>query len=589
MKDCVWWAIFLMLVSAAAAQTPAAGKANPKPRRSARQAAPAVTAEDFQALRQALADQQRQIEQLREQLQRRDTALEQMQRQSASARSAAASAQQAEQKASEAQAAANALKADVNDLKLNATNAAVSLQEEQKRVSEMVESPLAIHYKGVTITPGGFLSAETVWRQHGLGADVNTPFNAIPFEGSGQQHLSEFFGSGRQSRIALLVEGKLSQAKLTGYYEMDWLSAGVTSNNNQSNSYTNRQRQLWGQAALENGWSFTGGQMWSLVAETRNGLDNRSEALPSTVDAQYQVGFSWARQYGFRVVKNFNNRVWLGFSIENAQTLMTAHGNQNNFFFGTPGAGGGLYNPTANYSLNVSPDYIVKAAFQPKYGHYELFGILRPMRDRVYPNATATPPSAAGAFSDTRVGGGIGANARWLVYNKHVEFGVHFLGGDGVGRYGTSTLPDATVRPDGTLALLHSYQGLGTLEFHHPKFDVYFNGGSEYVSRYQQLRGAGIPVGYGGPLFNNSGCLTETVPTGGNGFSPGSPGACIADTRVLIEGTVGFYIKFYNGSKGRLQWGPQYSHIVRNTWAGVGGGPSAAEDMLLTGFRYYLP
>src|SRR5205823_4301679 len=163
---------------------------------------------------------------------------------------------------------------------------------------------------------GGFFAAETVWRQKGMTSDVNTPFNAIPFDGAGNAHTSEFFGSGRPTRITMLMEGKLARAKFTGYYEMDFLSAGVTSNNNQSNSYTQRQRQVWGQVALPDGWSFTGGQMWSLVTETKNGLDNRTEATPSVIDHAYHVGFSWARQYGFRVVKHFQNKLWLGFSLE---------------------------------------------------------------------------------------------------------------------------------------------------------------------------------------------------------------------------------------------------------------------------------
>ncbi len=76
---------------------------------------------------------------------------------------------------------------------------------------------------------------------------------------------------------------------------MDFLSAGVTSNNNQSNSYTMRQRQAYAQAALNNGWTFTAGQMWSLVTETRKGLENRTEATPLQIDAQYVAGMSWDR------------------------------------------------------------------------------------------------------------------------------------------------------------------------------------------------------------------------------------------------------------------------------------------------------
>ena len=118
--------------------------------------------------------------------------------------------------------------------------------------------------------------------------------------GASQNTMSEFFGSGRRSRISLLAEGRLKIAKLSGYIESDFLSAATTSNSNQSNSYFLRQRQAWGQAAFDNGWSFTGGQMWSLVTETKHGADNRTEALPMTIDAQYTVGFSWAGQYGLR-------------------------------------------------------------------------------------------------------------------------------------------------------------------------------------------------------------------------------------------------------------------------------------------------
>ena len=48
------------------------------------------------------------------------------------------------------------LKSDVTDLKTNVNNTALSLQETQKNVNAAIESPMALHYKGITITPGGF-------------------------------------------------------------------------------------------------------------------------------------------------------------------------------------------------------------------------------------------------------------------------------------------------------------------------------------------------------------------------------------------------------------------------------------------------
>src|SRR5579872_5784111 len=363
--------------AAAAPQDTSSGTGTKK-KAAARKSAPSVSTQ-LSEMKQAIDAQQQQILQLMNQLKSRDAAIQQLQQQVGQAQTAATQAEQkadtAASQTTQAQQDVAAVHTDVADLKQNATNAALSLQETQKNLRAEIESPLAIHYKGITITPGGFLAAETVWRQHALGADINTPFNSITFPGAAQSNISEFFGSGRQSRISMLTEGKLSSAKLTGYVEADFLSAAVTSNNNESNSYSLRQRQAWGQAALNSGWTFTGGQMWSLVTETKKGLDNRSEALPMTIDPQYTVGFSWARQYGFRVTKNIGNKVWAGFSVENASTTSSgihfAPG-QNNFIIGSQGASGGLYNATTNYSFNATPDFIGKIAFEPGFGHYEV-------------------------------------------------------------------------------------------------------------------------------------------------------------------------------------------------------------------------
>jgi hypothetical protein len=523
---------------------------------------------------------------------------------------------------------------------------------------ETPNGPASLTYKGITLTPGGFMAAETVWHQKALGADINTPSfgSTAPFDGASQAHISEFSASGRQSRISMLAEGKLSNVKIGGYYEMDFLSAGTTSNPNQSNSYTMRQRQFWGQAAFTNGITFTGGQQWSLITETTHGMDNRTENLPMTIDAQYQAGFSWARQYGFRVTKNFSNKFWLGASIEEAQATLTVHGNPtansggstvcvtaactgttgttvvnptvlNNFLLGTFGTSGGLDNPLGNYAYNLAPDFVVKAVWEPGFGHYEVFGVLASFHDRVFPcvpiTGTTPPPgctsitSAAGAINDAREGGGGGANARWALLAKKVDFGLHFFGGDGIGRYGSSGLSDATVRPDGTMALLRNYQALGTLQFHPtPKLDVYFNVGGEFTNRAQYIKSGSTPnEGYGALGFSNAGCWTETdpvtgpstssntgVPTGvggSTGFVPGPLANCTGDIRRVVEGTVGFWYRFYSGPKGRVQFGMQYSSYVRQAFSGVGapttaaigtsGEPKSNENMVFTSFRYYLP
>lgn len=451
-------------------------------------------------------------------------------------------------------------------------------------------------FKGVTFTPIGFFAAETVWRQRAMGSDVNTAFTNMPMPGQSQYGISEFNAAGRQSRIGMLVQGKLSDATIGGYYEADFLSAGTTSNDNQSNSYTFRQRQFWAQAAFDSGFTITGGQMWSLVTQTAKGLDPRTEVLPENIDAQYNVGFSWERQYGVRFVKNFNNKMWLGFSVEEPQTTFKGSGTTVPFLFGEPGVGGGLYNPTANYSFNMTPDFVFKAAFEPGFGHYEVFGLMSTFRDRVFPTGVAP-------YNNTVIGGGGGANA-WLPFdNGHINIGLHALIGNGTGRYGSAqAAPDVTVRPDGTFDTVRNYAGLATLAFHYSKWDVYFHLGEEYAGRTQFISGASaIPnEGFGAIGFDNSGCWTEVAP-GGGGYAPGSLSACANNIKDVVEGTAGLWYSFYNGPKGTMKLGLQYSHEDYKTWEGLGAtgtcasaahpncAPNPNNNMFFTSFRYYIP
>jgi hypothetical protein len=570
-------------------------------------------------MQKAIEAQQQQIQHLVEQVQSRDSQIQELQQQMNQVQSSASHAQQAAAAATsqstQAEQSVAVIRTDVSGLKGTVGDTALALQETQKNVNAAQENPTSLHYKGITITPGGFLAAEFVRRNRALGAEA-TPFNSLTMPGASQSSISEFFGSGRQSRLSMLATGQLRSAKLTGYYETDFLGAGVTSNNNQTNSYLLRQRQAFVQTAFTNGWTLTGGQMWTLLTETKHGVDPRTEAVPMTIDPNYSVGFTFARQYGLRVSKNFNNKVWFAVSMENPQATVTTHGNADNFLVGSAGASGGLYNAgatasasgaasnLANYSFNPSPDIIAKLAFEPGFGHYEVFGIFSRFRDRVFPCeenfasaacGTLSAASAVQAYNASTNGGGFGANARWSFDHKRLDFGLHAFTGRGEGRYAASGLPDASVHADGTLDLIRTTQALGTLEWHGPKLDIYMNAGADYAGRasdYDPI--SGKYVGYGSPLFSNSGCFTEIAPTVATGFYPSGLSSCTADTRVTIEGTFGLWFRPYDGSKdkvnrGRIQWGPQFSYVDRNTWSGIGGEPHGLDAMVFTSLRYYLP
>jgi hypothetical protein len=598
----------LMAQSTDAAQSSATSK--PKTtrtaarRRTAAQAGPS-TADQLKELRDMLTTQQQQIRQLQNQLAARDQQVQQAQQAAsdanAKASDAAAKATEAQSTHSDTTAQVASLKDTVGALKANDQNLAETIQSEQKRVNEATENPAAIHFKGATISfTGSFLAAETVWRDRGMGADINTQLTGAPFDGAPNANLSEFNASGRQSRLAILAEGKMGNWTGRGYWESDWLSAGTTSNSNQSNSYTNRQRQIFAQAESTKGWTFTGGQMWSLVTETRNGLQNRTEVLPQTIDSQYTAGFSWERQFGFRVTKNVGKKVFLGGAVEEAQTLNLGGGGAGTFTYQQAGNTAGLLNnggntSQQNYSYNWLPDFVGKIAFEPGYGHYEIFGLLRGFRDRVYPNATAanvgTAASGVGAFNATTLAGGLGANARFAIVPKKLDFGFHILAGDGVGRYGDATLADVTTRANGTLAPIRAGSILIGLELHAtPKLDIFGYYGADYAER-QLYNGTGS-IGYGRPTAASTGCNVATIAATGNNTPTSSttnPAACGPDTRDIQEASLGYWYDFYRGSKGRLRQGFQYSFLNKQTWRGTGGSPTANTNMVFTSFRYYLP
>ena len=551
---------------------------------------------------QAQLDQMRQqlqtqIEELKQMLRERDMQLQQAQGAAAQAQQNASQAQAQAAQAAQAAAQASSQSTSVSTLKqqvqsLQADNEKskadlVAVRQMGVGFRENYANPIALKYKGVEITPGGFLAAETVYRQRATGGGLNTPFNAIPFSESALGKQSEFVATGRQSRITLNVQGHEDHATIGGYYEADFLNAGSTSNNNESNSYPLRQRQMWARYQRDGGFTIVGGQMWSFLTVTTTGFENKIEAIPLTIDPQYTPGFIWARQYGMRIYGNmFHKKMFAGVAFENPQMTFGGHGYTNNFTFGTAGNPGGLLNPDTNYSINMAPDVIAKVAFEPGFGHYEIAGISTFLRDRVYPNAATK--SSVGAYNDTKVAGAVEA-AAWLPFKKGLyNIGFRGLYGQSVGRYGASGLPDTTVRPDGTLAPLRNLVAMGSLEFHPGKWDLYYYYGGDYAARDWTWNSSGQAVGYGAPSFNNSGCFTETVPSA-SPYGPGGLANCTADTRALTAHDVGFWYKFYNGSKGKLVYGMQYDYMQRKTWSGVGGQPEADDNLFWTSFRYYIP
>ncbi len=427
---------------------------------------------------------------------------------------------------------------------------------------------------GITVQAGGFLEAAGIFRSANQVADLSSNFNAIPFPISPQNHETETRFSARQSRFSLLVEGKPDPAQtIAAYGEADFLGAAPTANSFESNSYTPRLRQAF--ASYDNtnlNLHVLGGQAWSLLTLNKAGIVPRQEVLPLVIDAQYVPGFTWKRTPQFRVATDFDDhKVWLAASVENPQTNFYLGPNGAGTFRGTVNStnpGGSNFAPNVNYSLDAAPDVVLKAAWDPGFGHYELYGLARFFRSRV---------STLGQGGDaTTLAGGGGAAMILPVVRKYLDFQASFLGGTGIGTYGAGQLPDATLTQSGAPAPIPEVQALvGLIGHPRPDLDIYGYVGTEQASR-RAFTSGGRGFGYGSPLYSNAGCNIEL-----------STQPCVANTSGLVQGAAGFWWRFLHGGYGTAQVGATYSYTNRTVFSGVGGGATAGENTAMLSVRYY--
>ncbi|PYT51869.1 MAG: hypothetical protein DMG43_13120, partial [Acidobacteria bacterium] len=222
---------------------PAKGAQPAKPKAAKKAEKPDLAiAAQLEELRQAVQSQQEELQLLKEELAKRDRQIDEAREAgaAANARAAEASSKAAEavNTTAEVKSAAATLNSTVGDLKASNEVVKTTLAKEQAAAQKAAEEgPSTIHYKGINLTPGGFIEAATVFRNRATSGDINTPFTGIPYPNNALSKVTENNFTARQSRATLLAETSIGNAKVTGYYEGDFLGAGTTSNNRQSNSY----------------------------------------------------------------------------------------------------------------------------------------------------------------------------------------------------------------------------------------------------------------------------------------------------------------------------------------------------------------
>jgi len=425
---------------------------------------------------------------------------------------------------------------------------------------------------GITISLGGFVEMAGIYRSRNESADISSNFGAIPWKNAAGAHMNEFHETDRQSRFSILVQGDISdRLHVSGYSETDFQGAGSSSNSRQSNSYVLRQRLFYGEVEDKaDEWYVAGGQQWSLATMFKHGMGERDENIPLVIDAQYIPGFTWTRNTGVRVVKGFNHGEYhIGLALENPQSVWSGT------TYTPPGAtsvtinsaGGQVNNPSTTYSDDVAPDIILKGTMDKSFGHFEALGMLRFLHDRVSYSGSGKSHVTVGA-------GGGGAMLIPIIKHK-LDFQASGLVGQGIGRYGTSNLADATTNRFGAPVAMPEAQVLAGLVGHPFKsVDVYAYGGMEDLLRSASFDVSGKAYGYGNPNFSVAGCDTEGAST------------CGANIKRVAQGTVGFWWRYLQGKYGTLQAGAQYSYTNVEAFRGVGGQPHTDDNMVFLSLRY---
>jgi hypothetical protein len=445
-----------------------------------------------------------------------------------------------------------------------------------------------INLGGITVTPGGFLDFTALSRSANLTSGTSTSYNSIPFNNSVNAHVPEFRESSQYTRFSVKATNNDTDANLglTGYIEGDFAGAALTANSNQTNSYTPRLRQAFASVNDKlNGLELTVGQTYTLATSYKMGLSPLNEELPPVIDGNNLPGFTYLRQAGIRLVKNFGNTFFLGFSLEEPQETFSFAGESaststpnftlpNGDRLSFNNLGGSFLNSTASYSYDTAPDMILKAALDTSFGHFEAYGLGRFFRSRV------TPPDADG-FTDTVFGGGVGGSAVIPIFPKKLDLIGNVLAGDGIGRYTPSQLPDATFSSTGKPVPLPQISGMLGLDAHPVKtLELYAlagvdtDRGSDFtIATTSKGKTTFTGYGYGTPYASDSGCETEL-------------GSCSAQTREISDLSVGTWWTAFHGGYGTMRVGLEYSFVKRVAFSGVGGRPEADENIGYFTIRY---
>ncbi len=464
--------------------------------------------------------------------------------------------------------------------------ASPAVEVEPKAGAKPESAPLYFRIGDAKFTPGGFLDFVGFFRGTNSGG-IATSFGTIPYNNQVQGHSSETRLSSQASRIALKIETNAGANKVLGYVESDFVGNSAANQFVTSNAMTLRMRMYL--ADVRRGkFEIMGGQAWSLMTPGRKGLAVLPGDLliPMVGDANYQVGFPWARQAQVRFTYHATDNTALAVSIENPEQFIGNTGPSTSpaevaFPFSYSAVLTPQFDASNNQNTpNLHPDIIVKIAHDRKVGtrnlHLEGGGIARSFKVN---NLQVGNPT--GIFTNhTLTEGGLTAGANFEAF-KNFNLVSNAVWGAGTGRYLAGLGPDVVVRPvtvsstvtDVALSPIHSGSIMTGFE-------------------YQPVKTTVIAAYYGGVYFARNSFVDITSPLVTKpyiGF--GGPSSPNYNNRAIQEGTLAVTQTFWkNPNFGALQFISQGSYLTRAPWFVAAGAPKNAHVFMSTaGIRYILP
>jgi uncharacterized coiled-coil protein SlyX len=432
------------------------------------------------------------------------------------------------------------------------------------------EPPLQLHIGTASITPVGFMDFSSVFRTHAAGGSIGTSFGSIPYGSSGsaayQNNLTETRLSMQNSRVGFRVDADVKDAHVIGYMEADFLGNNPANVAVSSNSNTLRSRLYWVDIA-RGSWELLGGQTWSLITPSRFGISPLPGDLffcGQLVDVNYNAGLFWGRIPELRVVYHHPSRK-LAFAVALDSPDQYAGGSSGGPLITLPSAlasstayeGELDYNQNGLNAPNVAPDVIAKLAIDPsRRVHFDIGGVERQFK--LY------NPNNKVDYSATGGGGFLNFEVEPI---KGFRLLTHNFWSDGGGRYIFGQAPDLIAHADGSISLIHASSTISGFEYTFKKTMIYAYYGGIYVGRNVAIDTTGKPVGYG------------------------YTGAPNTQNRTIQEPTFGFNQTIWKNPKwGAVNFMGQYSYLTRSPWYVAAGQPkNAIDNMVFFNLRYTLP